>query len=375
MLQDTANNSACLDKNNWSRGTAIHPIVPENGKQSLMSCETYHQELEKNPAALIKQFEALQQEHRRNRRLIGVLQNALRRAQRHHAKLTDSIPDMIFCLDQNGTILNVNQAVALFGFIPQELLGRSLAGLIYQPDRGPVLAAIAKMLGRKKNSTQTLQFRIATKNDKLAWIECNCATRFSPCGSFIQQIGICRDITENMRQQRAMTKIQADLENQVKIRTDELLHANAELQKEKSNLEQTNTTLKVLLKRREMDKLELEERILHNISKLIVPYLGKLKKIVTTECQKSCVQMLETNVDTITCTFLRKLSLDFNGLTASQLKVANLIRQGLRTREIARLSGLSPRTIEAYRQSIRRKLKIANKKVNLRTFLLSIGGR
>jgi DNA-binding CsgD family transcriptional regulator len=59
-------------------------------------------------------------------------------------------------------------------------------------------------------------------------------------------------------------------------------------------------------------------------------------------------------------------------LTSSELKVANFIRQGKRTREIAALLGISPRTVEAYRLGIRRKMRIQGRKVNLRTFLMSI---
>jgi DNA-binding CsgD family transcriptional regulator len=36
------------------------------------------------------------------------------------------------------------------------------------------------------------------------------------------------------------------------------------------------------------------------------------------------------------------------------------------------LLGLSKRTIDAVRQSIRRKLRIQNRRINLRTFLMSI---
>jgi DNA-binding CsgD family transcriptional regulator len=60
------------------------------------------------------------------------------------------------------------------------------------------------------------------------------------------------------------------------------------------------------------------------------------------------------------------------GLTSSELKVANFVRQGKRTREIASLLGISTRTVEAYRLGIRRKMRIQGRKVNLRTFLMSI---
>jgi DNA-binding CsgD family transcriptional regulator len=146
----------------------------------------------------------------------------------------------------------------------------------------------------------------------------------------------------------------------------------AELEMEKTNLQEANTALKVLLKRREEDKRALEEQVMYNVKKLVLPFLGKVQKDNLDERQKSFLGIVEANLRDITCGFSRRLSLAYYGLTASELKVANFIRQGKKNREIAALLNLSVRTVEAYRQAIRNKLRLQNKKVNLRTFLMSI---
>jgi DNA-binding CsgD family transcriptional regulator len=48
-----------------------------------------------------------------------------------------------------------------------------------------------------------------------------------------------------------------------------------------------------------------------------------------------------------------------------------MIKTGMRTKEIAQLRGVSVATINRHREHIRRKLRIANKKVNLITYLQS----
>ncbi len=84
------------------------------------------------------------------------------------------------------------------------------------------------------------------------------------------------------------------------------------------------------------------------------------------------MDIVESNLKDIVSPFARGISTEFLKLTPTEIQVANLIREGKTTKEIANLMTLSAKTIEFHRDNIRRKIGIKNKKINLRTHLLSI---
>jgi DNA-binding NarL/FixJ family response regulator len=151
-----------------------------------------------------------------------------------------------------------------------------------------------------------------------------------------------------------------------------LLAHERELENQTRDLEEVNAALKVLLKQREADKKELEERIVGNFRELVRPLLERLKTSGLNDRQKAFLEIAENELNHILAPFLRKVSTGHLKLTPTEIQVANLVKHGKSTKEIANLMRLSTRTVQVNRNNIRRKLGLINKKINLRTHLLSV---
>jgi DNA-binding NarL/FixJ family response regulator len=62
----------------------------------------------------------------------------------------------------------------------------------------------------------------------------------------------------------------------------------------------------------------------------------------------------------------------FSQFTPTEIQVADLIRTGKTSKEIAGLLTMSLRSVHFHRNNIRKKLHIHGTKTNLRTFLMSL---
>jgi PAS domain S-box-containing protein len=145
-----------------------------------------------------------------------------------------------------------------------------------------------------------------------------------------------------------------------------------ELQIEARNLEEANVALKILLKRRDEDKAEMEDKVLLNIKGLVTPYLEKLKVSGLDKSQKDYLTILESSLNQVISPFLYRLSSNFANFTPTEIQVSNLLKQGKTNKEIGELLNSSSRTIAFHRDNIRKKLGLKNKKTNLKSYLFSL---
>ncbi|NPU83185.1 MAG: PAS domain S-box protein [Syntrophaceae bacterium] len=151
-----------------------------------------------------------------------------------------------------------------------------------------------------------------------------------------------------------------------------LLEREKALQDTTMRLEEVNEALRVLLKHKQESQGEVESKVLANVRELVLPYVKKLQITSLDGPQKAYVDIIETNLEDIMSPFLRTLTSQYLNFTPKEIQVANYIRSGKTTKEIARIMSVSRSAIDLHRNHIRAKLGLNKKKANLRTHLASL---
>ncbi|MFZ5571817.1 MAG: PAS domain S-box protein [Thermodesulfobacteriota bacterium] len=280
-------------------------------------------------------------------------------------------PDAYYLNDPDGTIIAVNRAaVKLSGFEKEELLGKDIFQVGLLPED-----QLPKAVDHFKRSVRNqpagpVEYTLRRKDGETFFVEINTyPVEINGRNTFL---GIARDITKKKQAESRLMKLHEELEKRVEQRTRDLARMNHELELKTLNLEEANTALKVLVKRRNEDQAEIEENILANVHELIMPLIDSLKGSQLDKRQTNWLDILEANLNDVISPFSRGLSNKYLKLTPTEFQVANFIKTGKSTKEISELLCVAPCTIHTYRDNIRKKLGIKNQKINLKTYLAAI---
>lgn len=258
--------------------------------------------------------------------------------------------DGFFMIDCDGKILDANKAAGnIFNEKQKHLIGKNIIDFIVPEHKSNFLIQLKEVL---VSGPRSFEARGTSSDNKRLDLEFqgNCLKIENKEMIFT----FFRDVTVK------------------KLYNFELKQRESELRKKALDLQELNTALKVVLKRVEMDKIEIQENVTANMNETIKPYLKKLEEICSTDKQRTYLDLINSEINNITSSLSIKLSSKYLKLTTSELNIANLVKHGKRTKEIAELLNISCQTIDSHRNNIRKKLGIRNKKVDLRTHLLSM---
>jgi len=282
---------------------------------------------------------------------------ALRLSEERLRLVTDNMKDIIVMTDRHFQIVYISPSIhSVMGYESAERSGKSILEFIHPDDLPAIEAGLRDSLAAF--SPGKIECRYKHARGEYIWMEATGAYMLDQQRNFLGAVFGIRDITERKKVEEALQKTLDELETRVKERTFEL--------------QEINTTLRVLLKKRDEDQRTLQESLQSNIHQLVIPFVQKLRSTQSSEQKLDYLNILETSLNNITSPFINKLSIDFKNLSPRELQVAALIKQGKSSKDIAAILNLSVGTVNAYRNSIREKLHLVSSETNLRSYLLAL---
>lgn len=112
--------------------------------------------------------------------------------------------------------------------------------------------------------------------------------------------------------------------------------------------------------------------MLSSFRQFVFPYIQDLSKCRLGQDAKAYLGIIESNLNELVAPFSKSRFARYIDLTPTEIKIADLIRDGRNTKEVAEMLGLSPSSVQWHRKNLRGKFGLTNKKNNLQTFLKTL---
>jgi DNA-binding NarL/FixJ family response regulator len=176
--------------------------------------------------------------------------------------------------------------------------------------------------------------------------------------------------------ERLLKKAHRDLQEKIKelqLSETSLKEHKVELEDVNRQLIETNNALSVLARNLEKARKVSERQLLHSSRTLILPIVDKLR-------QSRYLRGYRTDLDLLS-SYIKDLNPDLademgiaGSLSATESRIAAMVKVGMTSHDIARNLYISPETVKTHRKNIRRKLKLQGSGINLQSYLESHNG-
>lgn len=303
----------------------------------------------KEAISLVKAKDLLQEEIARRKGM----ECTLRESEEWFRKIFESCPLGMLFLDFDYHMVVCNAMLCgLLGYPREEIAALALSDITCVEDVNSDALLRRKLLAGEL-SDYSIEKRFFKKDGSIVWGILTVTMIYDSQKSPICLLGMIQDITDSKEKEALLMKHKAELEENSKI------------------IEETNTALRILRQKCDREKIKIQEELVNAIKNNLISNLGEFKQDNLDYNEKKLEQVIESSLRSIPSPLRTGYNPILMLLTPGEMQVADLIRKGKTTKEIAASLNLSPKTIETHRRNIRKKSGITNKKINLRTILSS----
>ena len=241
------------------------------------------------------------------------------------------------------------------GYKWQEIQGKNCRFLQGDEQQPEAVETIKQAI--KSQLSCTVVLKNYKKSGEVFYNELHLSPLINQQGELSHYVGIQNDITERVQLDSQLQQYKTQLEDLVKERTEQIANKNNALQE--------------LVSQVELDKRKFKENITANVDAVIIPLLKKLQA-KTQRTDKPLIDVISKHLLELTSSYGNSISRRLYALSPREIEVCTLITNGMNTKEIASFFNVSPSTVENQRNTIRKKLGICGKEINLTSYLLSL---
>lgn len=278
-------------------------------------------------------------------------ENALRESERKYRSLINNIPDVVWTTDSKGQTSYIsNNVQEVYGYSASEIYrnsGELWFNRIHPEDIDFVKEKFGKLVERGEEFN--IEYRIQRKDGKWIWLHDRAISRYDKNG-IIRVDGIFSDTTA------------------IKESQEEIKKANEELTLKHQELLEKNIALKSVLDHIEEDKKRFQHDICSNIEDISKPIIEKLRRRQVNLTAKE-IDIFEDNLQSFIEIGVDRFKADFSKLSPREIELCEGIRNGLTSKELADKHNIAVETVHKHRESIRKKLNLKNRNINLSIYL------
>ena len=269
-----------------------------------------------------------------------------RRAEEQYRLTFESVTNGLTIRNMDGKVVAVNPAMCqLYGYTHDEYMKLTLPQLM-PPEERHLIEEMRRTI--KDGKTFAAEARGLHKSGRIMDLEVR-VTPFQYQGQ-PHALSIVWDVTERKR-----------AENQ-------LVMLNEQLLVEREALDQKNIALGEVLTHMEKEREQYKHEICESVEKLLLPAVSKLasrdgrlrpKEIAT--LRNALEAIIQKDIDSYASNLAK--------LSARELDICGLIKDGCTSKEISERLNISTQTVHTHRHAIRRKLQLKNRALNLAAYL------
>ena len=149
------------------------------------------------------------------------VEEALKEKEEKYRLIVDNSLDIIFTLNSEGKFLYISPSIKkVLGYNQTDLIGQPFHAVVHPDDVAFVIESIKRLFKDGYNTPGGIEFRARHSSGEWRWINATGNIAYDADGTFLNFVGVARDITERNRVEEALKESETKYRNVVELAKD-----------------------------------------------------------------------------------------------------------------------------------------------------------